>query len=104
MTKRAIGSSHWDLWTRTESYWVKSLGLVEKDREKLRRGVWLNAAHTEASMTLIKQSFPEMSGLQSTFYAVSSIRKFSSQPEGSIQIHHDQDRSHWATSCYVGEK
>ena len=36
------------------------------------------------------------------FCAVSSIRKFSSQPEGSIQIHHDQDRSRWVTSCYVG--
>ena len=64
--------------------------------------MWLSAAHIEASMTLLKQSFPEMSGLQSTFCAVSSIRKFSFQPEESIQIHHDQDRSHWVTSCYVG--
>ena len=82
--------------------WLSSLDLFESHRESLISGAWLNDQHMTAAMTLVKRSFPKIHGLQNTLRNKSERKCFSSQPEGSIQIHHSIN--HWVTSCYLDGK
>ena len=48
------------------AYWVKSLNLMEEDRNYLLTGQWLNDKHISAGMKLLKEKYPEQNGLLST--------------------------------------
>ena len=51
--------------------------------------------------TLLKKQFPEKAGFQPTVYDSEFLQP---QGEGTIQLHFDSQRKHWATSIFSGVK
>ena len=50
---------------------------------------------------LLKKQFPEEAGFQPTVYDSEFLQP---QDEGTIQLHFDCQRKHWATSTFSGAK
>lgn len=84
--------------------WVKSLNLTESCREKLMSGAWLTTDIMDAASQLVRESFPDLKGLQPTLRAKSKQRGFIPQTQGSLQIHHSEQAQHWVTSCFLDEE
>ena len=75
---------------------MKELDLYVSEREELANKQLLSDKHIHAAVTLLKREFPEITGNQSTL--LSQTKSFQQMGEGSIQIHHDNNRKHWVTS------
>ncbi len=85
---------------KEDPWWEKSLGLTESCHKIIKSGDWLSTDIMDASNKIVRENFPDIKGLQSTFRAVSKHR-FTPQTQGSIQLHHSQEARHWVTSCYL---
>ena len=81
---------------------MKELDLSETEREQLLKKQKLTYKHIYAATKLLKMEFPEVPGNQSSL--LSQTGGFKRQGEGSVQIHHDLQRGHWATSTMCGGK
>ena len=64
-----------------------------------KEGNCLQDVHIAAAGALLKSSFPERAGFQSTLY---SPECWQSQGEETIQMHFDAKKQHWTTSTYGG--
>ena len=64
-----------------------------------KEGNCLQDVHIAAAGALLKSSFPERAGFQSTLY---SPECWQSQGEETIQMHFDAKKQHWTTSTYSG--
>ena len=50
-------------------FWIEELNLHPTDQQCFTNGDWLNDAIITAGLTLLKQAFPQMGGLQDTILA-----------------------------------
>ena len=50
-------------------FWIEELNLYPTDQQCITNGDWLNDAIITAGLTLLKQAFPQMGGLQDTILA-----------------------------------
>lgn len=66
------------------------------DIAELSSQVWLSDRHIDAGLILIKERFPNVGGLRSTFDAVVIAKT----EKKYVQIHHI-DLNHWITSAFV---
>ena len=67
-------------------------------------GAWLTTDIMDAASQLVRESFPDLRGLQPTLWAKSKQRGFIPQTQGSLQIHHSEQARHWVTSCFLDEE
>lgn len=88
--------------SKAESFGVERLWQKDGNREELRSGQWLSATHMEAAESLVKTNFKEIGGLQPVYLSASAKKQLVPQVHSTqIQIHHDPERAHWVTSCYI---
>ena len=50
-------------------FWIQELDLHPTDQQCITNGDWLNDRIVTAGLTLLKQAFPQMGGLQDTILA-----------------------------------
>lgn len=56
----------------------------------------------EAAESPVKTNFKEIGGLQPVYLSASAKKQLVPQVHSTqIQIHHDPERAHWVTSCYI---
>ena len=81
---------------------IGKVQLTPEDLEAVEEGKCLQDVHITAANTLLKEQFPDRAGFQCTLYLQN--HKALPQSEGTIQIHFDAERSHWATSVFSSNK
>ena len=64
--KKLSRTQHCQVQAQDIHYWIKSLDLMEYDKDSLLMGEWLNDKHIFACSRLLKKQYPHQKGLQST--------------------------------------
>ncbi|OCT62055.1 hypothetical protein XELAEV_18043139mg [Xenopus laevis] len=79
--------------------WLPDLNLTRKHKEELQGNAWLDDTTIDAAQKLLKRQF-NTEGLQTC--VLSEIR-FEAVHGPSVQIHFDNTRNHWLTSCFKSD-
>ena len=79
-------------------FWVKDLGLLPEHHDDILFGKALSADIINVSHTVLSQQFPEVSGLQRTFF---NARPSFHCATNGVQIHYTNEY-HWVTSSAIG--
>ena len=79
-----------------------SYQISDSDLEKLKRGEMLTDCHINSVAPLMKQTFPEIKGLQHTLNYQRKENGFKTVVDGSIQVFYCGDTvKHWVTTCSI---
>lgn len=77
--------------------WVQELNLLEEHREDIILGSAINGDVINASQQVLSKQFPEVGGMQMTYFNGSSSFRHSSR----VQVHYTNE-FHWVTSSTLG--
>ena len=58
--------------------------------------------HIAIAHAMLKQQFPDRAGFQSTYHVTDGT--CIPQDKGTIQIHFDEERKHWLTTIFSGQR
>jgi hypothetical protein len=80
-------------------YWIKSLELMEEDKERLVGGHWLSDSHINAALQLLKKMYPQQNGLKSTQLLARKLQWKSSSVD-FVQVVHISG-NHWVCTSNI---